>query len=86
MSDLQFRVSDLPSKSGEFSKLVELKGVLDRDTQPTLQEGMDALLAEGVQFVTLDLAGLTSINSTGLGALLKYRDAFDGADPLRSLR
>lgn len=86
MTDLAFNVSDLPSKSGELSRLVELKGVLDRNTQPTLQEQMDALLEQGVQFVTLDLAGLTSINSTGLGTLLKYKDAFDDAGGRLALR
>ena len=64
--------------------VVTLRGELDLASAPDLQRQLQALLDRPVERLTLDLAGLTFLDSSGLGALYRTRQAAaqDGV-PLR---
>ena len=49
---------------------VHVVGDLDVSTAPLLREGLLGLLAEGTTDVTLDMSGLSFIDSTGLSVLV----------------
>lgn len=49
---------------------VRLQGELDTLSVPVLRQTVDALYATGCFQITLDLTGLTFIDSSGLGALV----------------
>jgi anti-sigma B factor antagonist len=53
--------------------VVTLQGELDLATSPDLQRELLALLERGVAGLTLDLAGLEFLDSSGLGALYRTR-------------
>lgn len=52
---------------------VTLRGELDLATSPDLQRELLAALARGVAALTLDLAALEFLDSSGLGALYRTR-------------
>ncbi|MFN2504634.1 MAG: STAS domain-containing protein [Acidimicrobiales bacterium] len=58
---------------------VGLLGELDMVTIPTYEEGLKRLYDEGTRQVTLDLEGLTFIDSSGLSALVASLRLFRGA-------
>jgi anti-sigma B factor antagonist len=56
--------------SDEGSRTLVLTGSIDLASKPALAEaGRLALLGDGVRQLTLDLAGVSFIDSSGLGAL-----------------
>lgn len=57
--------------------VVSLRGELDLATAPELQRQLLALLARPVAGLTLDLSDLTFLDSSGLGALYRTRQAAD---------
>jgi len=64
------QIRDRPIDVAGIRGLV-LDGGLDHTTTKEFVARMDALLAEGVKFVVLDLSRLTYASSLGLGALLR---------------
>ena len=50
--------------------VVTIKGDLDLGAAPTLVDSIDEIFATSPASVTLDLAGVTFLDSSGLGALL----------------
>lgn len=67
--------------------LVALGGELDLATAPELWAVIDKALADGRRRLVLDLAGLTFVDSTGLGVFVragKELRAADGGLTLRS--
>jgi anti-sigma B factor antagonist len=54
--------------------VVVLSGELDLASAPELQRGLDVLLARPVTAITLDVAELTFIDSSGLGALCRIHE------------
>jgi anti-sigma B factor antagonist len=76
--------ADVREESGEV--VVDVCGELDEHTVPRLREALARLAAQDVVNVTLDLARMTFIDSTGLGALvgaLKRSRAVGGEVTLR---
>ncbi len=64
--------------------VVALRGELDLAAAPGLQRELLALLARPVPSLTLDLAELTFLDSSGLGSLYRTRRAAEeGGVPLR---
>jgi anti-anti-sigma factor len=57
--------------------VVTLRGELDLATAPDLQRRLLELIARPVESLTLDLAQLTFLDSSGLGALYRARQAAD---------
>jgi anti-anti-sigma factor len=53
---------------------VSLQGELDIATEPELAAGLGLFLAEQTTLLTIDLSGLTFLDSTGLRALLTLRE------------
>ncbi|NLG83284.1 MAG: anti-sigma factor antagonist [Firmicutes bacterium] len=54
--------------------LARIEGELDLSTAALFRETIDRRLAEGARHLVLNLAGLTFIDSSGLGAILgRYR-------------
>lgn len=49
--------------------IVKLVGGVDVANYPSLEDGINQMLESGVQGLVLDLSGLTSISSAGLGAI-----------------
>jgi anti-sigma B factor antagonist len=64
---------------GERGRLV-LTGELDLAVAPRVQEAAEELLAHRVRRLTLDLAGLTFIDCSGLRMLIALNDRAAGAD------
>jgi anti-anti-sigma factor len=64
--------------------VLALRGELDLASAPELQRQLLALVARPVDALTLDLAGLDFLDSSGLGALYRTRQAADEVGiPLR---
>jgi anti-anti-sigma factor len=74
MNDPAFQIVTLADGRG-----LRLIGELDMATVPELRTAL-ALLPEGS--LTLDLAELSFIDSTGLHAIVKYADGLNGSGPL----
>jgi anti-sigma B factor antagonist len=53
--------------------VIVVSGELDLQTAPALRERVDSLVAEGSRSIVLDLAGVSFLDSSGLGALLGIR-------------
>jgi anti-sigma B factor antagonist len=51
--------------------VIALTGALDIATAPDLWEAIDAAIADGHATLLLDLAGLTFVDSTGLGVFVR---------------
>ena len=51
--------------------ILALAGELDLATRPRLDTALDAVLADGLRSVLIDLDALTFCDSSGLGALLR---------------
>ena len=49
---------------------IAVSGELDADSAPLLKQGIDRAVAGGARTVTLDLAAVDFIDSSGLGAVL----------------
>ena len=64
----------------EDHAVVTVSGELDLDTAPQLASAaIDALHDRGVQVLIIDLAGVTFIDSTALGALVRVNNAATAA-------
>ena len=50
--------------------LLKIDGELDANTAPELRPVLDAVVADQRQLVKVDLSGLSSIDSSGVGALV----------------
>lgn len=53
---------------------IATKGELDLATSPQLEQEMRAILARGAQQVTIDLSGLTFVDSSGLRVLIMLHE------------
>ncbi len=80
MAAIEFRLKNIKSPEGLTATLAELVGSIDATTVESFASVMDKLLEKGVKHLVLDCAGVKYINSTGLGILLKYVDAFTEGD------
>ncbi len=80
MAAIEFRLKNIKSAEGLTATLAELVGSIDATTVESFASVMDKLLEKGVKHLVLDCAGVKYINSTGLGILLKYVDAFNERD------
>lgn len=56
--------------------VVELAGAIDTKTIAEFQKTLDSIQQKGVQKLVLDFSKVKYVNSTGLGALVKYADTF----------
>ena len=67
------------TREGETT-VVNLTGELDIATVPRVQQAVDAMLAEGVSHITIDLAGVGFVDSSGLRLfiVLDQRAAAEG--------
>lgn len=59
-----------PTRSGPHT-VVAVAGELDVDGAPSLRDSMLALLNRGVDSLVVDLRGVTFLDSTGAGSLLR---------------
>jgi anti-sigma B factor antagonist len=69
--------------------VVAVRGEIDVATSPRLRTELRALLGRGATEITLDFAGVTFVDSSGLGVLvgaLKRLREGAGSDDARSLR
>jgi anti-sigma B factor antagonist len=62
---------------GEGRVVVSMHGELDLASAPELQRELVALVGRPVGTLTLDLGGVTFLDSSGLGALYRARQAAD---------
>jgi anti-anti-sigma factor len=68
----------VPAEGGK--QTLRLVGELDLQTVPTFEKAIAELPTTGG--ITLDLSELSFIDSTGLHALLRFAESFDGGGPL----
>jgi anti-sigma B factor antagonist len=76
MAAIEFRLKNIRSGEGITATLAEMTGSIDATTVESFSSVMDKLLEKDVKRLVLDCAGIKYINSTGLGILLKYVDAY----------
>ncbi len=79
----------ISSSSAGPSRTLALTGEVDLASSHLLIDALDAAIADGAGRVVLDFAGVTFINSTGLGAMVaatKRLRAVDGDLVLRNFR
>jgi anti-anti-sigma factor len=60
----------------DVSALAEMTGAIDGNTVPSFQETLEEIKTKGIQRLVLDMSKIKYVNSTGLGSLVKYADAF----------
>lgn len=77
MSDLKIRFSRFTNARDVF--LAELDGSIDASTVHIFQQGLEKARRQGVNKLVLDISRIRYVNSTGLGSLVKYADAFRAA-------
>ena len=77
MSDLKMRFSRFTSARDVF--LAELVGSIDASTVHIFQQELEKARRQGVNKLVLDVSKVKYVNSTGLGSLVKYADAFKAA-------
>ncbi len=74
--DIQFNTLD-----GDDSTVVaQVSGVIDGSTVTEFQNTLTGASERGVKFLILDMNSVRYVNSTGLGALVKFRDVFRGVN------
>jgi anti-sigma B factor antagonist len=65
MSEMKLTQTDAPEGT-----LLRIDGVLDANTAPEIRKVFDAIVASPIAAVTLDVEGLTMIDSSGIGAIV----------------
>jgi anti-anti-sigma factor len=71
-------VTTRASENDPSAVVAELVGVIDGTTVVKFQEALEDLTKKGARKLLLDMAKIRYVNSTGLGALLKYNDKVKG--------
>lgn len=77
MADLKIRFSRFAAARDVF--LAELAGSIDASTVHIFQQELEKARRQGVNKLVLDVSKIKYVNSTGLGSLVKYADAFRAA-------
>jgi len=77
MAELKIRFSRFASAKDIF--LAELSGSIDASTVNKFQGELEKARKQGINKLVLDVSGIKYVNSTGLGSLVKYADAFRAA-------
>lgn len=57
-------------KKKDYVYVVELKGSLDTETSPLLQEELNEIIDEKTKAVLIDMKGVTYISSSGIGVII----------------
>lgn len=57
-------------KKKDYVYVVELKGSLDTETAPLLQEELNEIIDEKTKAVLIDMKGVTYISSSGIGIII----------------
>ncbi len=79
MTSATFDVIDLKPTHGLDATLVEVTGSIESRNVHAFQDMMEGLATSGVRNLVLDFSSLKFINSSGLGALIKYLEMFEEA-------
>jgi anti-sigma B factor antagonist len=74
MSVLEFSVNTAALGGDAF--VVTLSGEVDLHTAPAVEQALEGVLGLGGTSVALDLAGVSFVDSTTLGVLVRYHDRF----------
>lgn len=56
--------------------LAEMSGAIDGNTVASFQQTLEEIKTKGIRRLVLDMSKIKYVNSTGLGSLVKYADAF----------
>jgi anti-sigma B factor antagonist len=66
------------SSLNETEKVVttQIIGAVDSTTNTEFESKLSGILKSGVKYLILNLSGVTYINSTGMGALIKFSDSY----------
>ena len=57
-------------KKKDYVYVVELRGSLDTETAPLLQEELNEIIDEKTKAVLIDMKGVTYISSSGIGVII----------------
>lgn len=60
----------MSARTGRACTVVEVRGEIDRDTRPMLEDLLQEVMDAGARHVVLDLAGVTFMDSSGLSLLV----------------
>jgi len=77
MPELKTRFLRFTSAKDVF--LAELSGSIDASTVNKFRADLEKARKQGIKKLVLDVSGIKYVNSTGLGILVKYADAFRSA-------
>jgi anti-sigma B factor antagonist len=73
----------LSTRRGRTGTVLEVTGELDLSTSPQLTDRLQQLMQDGARRVVIDLAGVSFMDSTALGALVvAHRDLSEGGGRL----
>lgn len=65
-----------PIESEADAALAEMSGAIDGNTVASFQQTLEEIKTKGIRRLVLDMSKIKYVNSTGLGSLVKYADAF----------
>ncbi|RMG18147.1 MAG: STAS domain-containing protein [Planctomycetota bacterium] len=74
MAGLDIKLTTI--EGDDLSALAEMTGAIDGNTVPSFQAALEELKGKGIRRLVLDMSKIKYVNSTGLGSLVKYADAF----------
>lgn len=74
MAGLDISIREM--ESHPQAALAEMAGAIDGTTVVSFQDALEDMKKKGVQRLVLDMSKIKYVNSTGLGSLVKYADAF----------
>lgn len=74
MSELDTQLSEMAEAPGVF--FAKLAGVIDASTVNIFQNELEQARKNGVSRLVMDISKIRYINSTGLGAMVKFSDTF----------
>jgi len=77
MAGLDIQLQTITTEDG--AALAVMTGAIDGNTVQSFQNTLEEIKAKGIQRLVLDMSKIKYVNSTGLGSLVKYADAFKSA-------
>jgi len=76
VAKLQLDLVESALSETEKVVITKIMGAVDSTTNTEFESKLSGILRSGVKYLILNLSGVTYINSTGMGALIKFSDSY----------
>ncbi|MHC4663677.1 MAG: anti-sigma factor antagonist [Planctomycetota bacterium] len=76
MARLELDITETAINETEKAVITRIIGAVDGTTNTEFESKLAGILKSGVKYLILNLSGVTYINSSGMGALIKFTDSY----------